>query len=127
MIDQFGCGAALGTEFVAGWMPRQRLDARQAPILNDRNAAALGDAPEFAVEGALVYQTNRCGACHIVNGVGMKIGPPLNGLAKRQTRSWVEDHFKDPQKLSPGSIMPPYRLSPKELENITAYLFALPE
>jgi ubiquinol-cytochrome c reductase cytochrome b subunit len=95
--------------------------------LNDRNAAALGDAPEFAVEGALVYQTNRCGACHIVNGVGMKIGPPLNGLAKRQTRSWVEDHFKDPQKLSPGSIMPPYRLSPKELENITAYLFALPE
>jgi ubiquinol-cytochrome c reductase cytochrome b subunit len=95
--------------------------------LNDRNAAALGEAPEFAVEGALVYQSNRCGACHIVNGVGMKIGPALNGLAKRQTRSWVEDHFKDPQKLSPGSIMPPYRLSSKELENITAYLFSLPE
>ena len=95
--------------------------------LNDRNATALDNAPDFAVEGALIYQSNRCGACHLVNGVGMKVGPPLNGLARRESRSWVEDHFADPQKLSPGSVMPPYRLAPKDLENLTSYLFALPE
>ena len=95
--------------------------------LNEQNATALDNAPEFAVEGALVYQQNRCGACHLVNGVGMKIGPPLNGLAKRQSRSWVEDHFAAPDKLSPGSIMPAYKLTPKDLENLTSYLFALPE
>jgi ubiquinol-cytochrome c reductase cytochrome b subunit len=39
----------------------------------------------------------------------------------------VEDHFLDPQKMSPGSIMPPYKLPPKDLENLTTYLFALPE
>ena len=70
---------------------------------------------------------NHCGACHLVNGVGMRVGPPLNGLSKRQSRSWVEDHFANPQKLVPGSIMPAYKLSGKDLENLTTYLFALPE
>jgi ubiquinol-cytochrome c reductase cytochrome b subunit len=95
--------------------------------LNERNASALDNAPAFATAGALVYQANHCGACHMVNGSGMKIGPPLNGLAKRQNRGWVERHFANPQKLVPGSIMPPYKLSPKDLDNLTSYLFALPE
>ena len=95
--------------------------------LNPKNATALDNAPEFATEGALVFQANRCGGCHLVNGVGMKIGPPLNGISKRESRSWVEDHFANPQKLVPGSIMPAYKLSPKDLENLTTYLFALPE
>jgi ubiquinol-cytochrome c reductase cytochrome b subunit len=95
--------------------------------LNPRNATALDNAPEFATQGALVYQASRCGGCHQVNGVGMKVGPPLNGLAKRETRSWVAEHFADPAKLSPGSIMPPYRLSDRDRQNLIDYLFALPE
>jgi len=95
--------------------------------LNPDNATALSNAPEFATQGALAYQANHCGTCHMVNGIGMKLGPPLNGLSKRQTRSWVEEHFADPQKLSPGSFMPPYKLSPRDMENLTTYLFALPE
>jgi ubiquinol-cytochrome c reductase cytochrome b subunit len=95
--------------------------------LNPDNATALSNAPEFATQGALVYLANHCGSCHTVNGIGMKLGPPLNGISKRQSRSWVEEHFADPQKLSPGSFMPPYRLSPKDMENLTSYLFALPE
>jgi ubiquinol-cytochrome c reductase cytochrome b subunit len=95
--------------------------------LNMENATALENAPEFAMQGALVYTANHCGTCHMVNGVGVKIGPPLNGLSKRQSRSWVEEHFADPQKLSPGSFMPAYKLSPKDLDNLTTYLFALPE
>jgi len=63
----------------------------------------------------------------MINGVGMKVGPPLNGLSKRQSRSWVENHFANPQKLVPDSIMPAYKLNPKDLENLTSYLFALPE
>ncbi len=95
--------------------------------LNPQNATALDGAPEFAAAGALVYQANHCGACHMANGVGMKIGPPLNGLAKRQSRSWVEEHFGDPQKLSPGSIMPALPAESKDLEALTSYLFTLPE
>ncbi|MEO8596387.1 MAG: cytochrome b N-terminal domain-containing protein [Candidatus Solibacter sp.] len=95
--------------------------------LNEKNATALDNAPDFAVKGALLYQANHCGACHLVNGAGMKVGPPLNGLAKRQSRGWVEDHFANPQKSSPGSIMPPYRFAAREMANLTTYLLALPD
>lgn len=95
--------------------------------LNPRNTSALDNAPDFAVEGAIVYQQSRCGTCHVVNSAGVQVGPPLNGLSKRQTKGWVEQHFLDPQKLSPGSIMPPYRLPQRDLGNLTQYLFTLPE
>lgn len=95
--------------------------------LNPQNASALENAPQFAVDGALVYHDNHCSGCHKINGVGMAVGPPLNGLSKRQTRSWVLDHFVNPQKLSPGSIMPPYKLPQKDLDSLTAYLFSLPD
>jgi ubiquinol-cytochrome c reductase cytochrome b subunit len=95
--------------------------------LTPENSSALSSAPDFAVRGAVVYQAGHCAACHAVNGVGMKVGPPLNGLAKRQTQSWVNDHFANPQKLSPGSIMPPYQFSDQDKKNLTAYLFSLPE
>jgi ubiquinol-cytochrome c reductase cytochrome b subunit len=94
--------------------------------LNPSNASALANAPEFAAAGAMVYQSNQCGGCHMVNGNGMEVGPVLNGLAERRSRSWVEAHFRDPQALSPGSIMPRYPLSEKDLKNLTSYLFALP-
>jgi ubiquinol-cytochrome c reductase cytochrome b subunit len=95
--------------------------------LNANNASALQNAPDFAAQGAGVYQTSHCDMCHKVNGAGMQAGPPLNGLSKRRSRSWVERHFADPQKLAPGSTMPPYKLAAKDMENLTSYLFALPE
>jgi ubiquinol-cytochrome c reductase cytochrome b subunit len=95
--------------------------------LNSGNASALDNAPEFATQGALVYQQNHCGSCHQVNGVGMKFGPPLNGLAKRRATSWVEEHFADPAKLVPNSMMPPFKFAPKDLNSLTTYLMSLPE
>jgi len=95
--------------------------------LNPRNAEGLQAAPDFAVQGAIVYQMGQCGSCHQVNGVGVKLGPPLNGLKQRRTQQWVEDHFRNPQALSPGSIMPPYRFPPSDMEKIVAYLFVLPD
>jgi ubiquinol-cytochrome c reductase cytochrome b subunit len=94
--------------------------------LSPRNASALNNAPAFAVSGALVYQKNGCGDCHQVNGNGESMGPPLNGLARRRGRSWIEQHFANPTALSPGTMMPPYRLSAAELDNLTRYLLALP-
>jgi ubiquinol-cytochrome c reductase cytochrome b subunit len=93
--------------------------------LDARNAKALESAPQFAVEGAMVYQQYGCVNCHQVNGVGMKVGPALNGLAGRRSPEWVEEHFANPQKLSPGSMMPPFKFTPHELDRITTYLMAL--
>jgi len=131
MIEHFKHPAVVrpGTSMPPIQLSDRQLNSLAAFLLklNPSNATALQNAPEFATQGALVYQANQCAVCHMVNGVGMKVGPPLNGLSKRRTRDWVERHFADPQKLSPGSIMPPYKLSPKDLDNLTSYLFALPE
>ncbi|MBI1790265.1 MAG: cytochrome b N-terminal domain-containing protein [Acidobacteria bacterium] len=110
-------------------LPDKQLNALAAFLLKitPRNAQALQSAADFAVEGAMVYQANNCGACHLVNGVGMKLGPPLNGLSKRRTQTWVERHFREPQVMSPNTIMPPYKFSPKQMEQITGYLFSLEE
>ena len=94
--------------------------------LNAKNVKELEAAPAFAVEGAMVYQGQRCGTCHQVNGVGQKMGPTLNGVSNRRSREWVEQHFREPQKLSPGSPMPPYKFSSRDLDRITTYLLGLP-
>jgi ubiquinol-cytochrome c reductase cytochrome b subunit len=95
--------------------------------LSPDNASVIEDAPDAVVQGAVVYQAQGCGDCHKVNGAGMDVGPSLNGLPRRRTRSWVEEHFTDPPKLSPGSIMPAYKLPQRNLDKLLAYLFALPE
>ena len=85
------------------------------------------DAPESAVDGALLYVSNGCSDCHELNGKGGETGPELNGLADRRKREWVEQHFADPAKFSLGSIMPPYDFNAQDRERITSYLMAIPK
>lgn len=108
-------------------------DAQQSQLatfmtkLNPGHADALQAAPDFAVSGAMLFQMNHCGSCHQVNGVGMKIGPVLNGLKARRTEGWVEENFVDPQSKAPGTFMPAYKFPPKDMKNMISYLFTLPE
>jgi mono/diheme cytochrome c family protein len=95
--------------------------------LDPQRASALQNAPDFATSGALVYQSHYCFSCHIINGVGAAVGPPLNGLARRRSRSWVEQHFTNPRELTPDTPMPAFRLTAKDLANLTDYLFSLDE
>lgn len=84
-------------------------------------------APDYVVQGALVYQTNHCSTCHQVAGVGQKIGPPLDGVGQRHDQAWLEQHFKDPQSTSKGTSMPPYKFTPADMEAICKYLLQLPK
>lgn len=95
--------------------------------LTPQNASALANAPAFATRGAMIYLANGCGDCHKINGVGTDVGPSLNGLSRRRSRNWVEQHFADPPKLSPGSEMPPFKFSKQDMDNLTEYLFSLPQ
>jgi ubiquinol-cytochrome c reductase cytochrome b subunit len=131
MLEHFKRPSAMrpGTSMPPIQLSDGQLNALAAYLLklNPKNAATLESAPDFAARGAQVYQANQCGMCHAINGSGMSVGPGLNGVAKRRSKEWAAQHFADPQKLSPGTMMPPYRFSPQDLENLTAYLFALPE
>ncbi len=94
---------------------------------DDKAVEAWQGAPQQAVDGAMVYLTNQCGMCHELNGAGQKVGPPLNGVGGRRTREWLEGHFADPPKFSPGSAMPPYKFNSHDLDSITSYLMAIPK
>jgi mono/diheme cytochrome c family protein len=125
-----------------GWLEEHIKSSLKTPgALNDEQATMLAafvvkrsaqavdawqNAPQNAVEGALVYQANDCGSCHKLNGVGDDLGPPLNGVGERRDRSWIERHFADPPKYSPDSIMPSFQFKPDELKLLTDYLVAIP-
>jgi ubiquinol-cytochrome c reductase cytochrome b subunit len=93
---------------------------------NPEKVTALDEAQQAPVEGAMIYQAQHCNVCHQVNGVGMKTGPALNGVAQRRTRQWLEEHFANPQKLSPGTTMPPYKFSSRDMDRITSYVLSIP-
>ena len=95
--------------------------------LNRRDEEALQSTPDFAVRGAILYHANHCAVCHTVNGAGMGVGPPLNGLASRRDKRWIQKHFVEPAKLSPGSPMPAYRFNQTDLDALTSYLLLLPK
>jgi ubiquinol-cytochrome c reductase cytochrome b subunit len=94
--------------------------------LSPENADATASVPDDLVRGAQVYEAQACGNCHMVNGIGAKLGPPLNGVGTRRSKEWIEQHFANPAALSPGSIMPPAQLSPADMQAIVNYLFSLP-
>jgi ubiquinol-cytochrome c reductase cytochrome b subunit len=95
--------------------------------LTPQNESLIQAAPDYVVQGALVYQANHCGSCHQVAGVGMKLGPALDGVGQRHDRAWMEQHFRDPQGTSRGTIMPPYKFSAEDLDAICKYLLQLPK
>ena len=95
--------------------------------LTPQNEAGLLSAPDYVVQGALIYQTSHCDACHQIMGAGKKLGPPLDGVGQHRDRAWLEKHFQDPKSTSPGSIMPPYKFTPQEMDAVCKYLLQLPK
>ncbi len=94
--------------------------------LTPQNEAALLAAPDFATQGAMVYQMNHCNACHQIRGVGSTLAPVLDGVGLRHDRAWLEKHFADPASVSKDSIMPAYKFMPMDLDAICKYLLQLP-
>jgi len=93
----------------------------------DQEVEAWTSAPQAAIDGAMVYNTSQCGMCHELNGTGQKMGPPLNGLADHRARDWVQGHFAEPAKFTPGSSMPAYKFNSRDLDRITSYLMEIPK
>jgi ubiquinol-cytochrome c reductase cytochrome b subunit len=95
--------------------------------LTPQNEKELQLAPDFATQGAVVYQSNHCDSCHEINGNGSTLGPALDGVGLRHDRAWLEKHFADPAAVSQGSIMPPYKFMPQDLDSLCKYLLQLPK
>ena len=92
----------------------------KAPIVN---APAVTSPSVLA--GRILYDKNGCTACHSIHGKGGKLGPDLTHVGGKRDADWLMRHFKDPQAVSPGSIMPKVMLQDKELKELTDYMMNL--
>lgn len=81
--------------------------------------------PALARGKALVAHFN-CTGCHRIHGEGGAVGPDLSYEGdSRADRDWHYRHFRDPQSVTPGSIMPKFPLTDQELHDLTSYILSL--
>lgn len=110
-----------------------------------QNVSSLKGA-ERLVQARALFEQKGCIGCHTLHGKGMLVGPEL---AETWTKSvdqfdfryvrgeqtlthWVKDHFKDPQRVSPGypalgipeSAMPNDELSDDQIQLLTALVLS---
>lgn len=77
---------------------------------------------ESAELGSHLFQGKGCIGCHSLGGEGGKIGPPLDDVVKRRTESWLVAHFRDPQAVSPGTVMPQFGFTDSEAHSLVLFL-----
>jgi cbb3-type cytochrome oxidase cytochrome c subunit len=78
-----------------------------------------------AVEGQRLFQQKGCIGCHSVGGQGGKVGPALDDVGLRRAPAWMMQHFRDPQTVSPGSVMPRFGFTEAEARGLTDFLLHL--
>jgi cytochrome c2 len=94
---------------------------------------ALGGDAE---NGRLLLRQFACGSCHSIPGVanaGGKVGPPLEGIAKRvylggvlpNTPENMASFIRAPQKADPRTAMPDMGVSEAHARDMVAYLYTL--
>jgi mono/diheme cytochrome c family protein len=67
-----------------------------------------------------------CLGCHVIDGRGGRVGPPLDGLAERADAAYVARMIRDPAATVPGTLMPRERMSDRDAARLTTYLLTRP-
>ena len=78
-----------------------------------------------AFEGRRLFESKGCLGCHSVAGQGGKVGPALDDVSLRRTPDWMMQHFRDPQTVSPGTVMPRFGFTEAEARGLTEFLLHL--
>jgi mono/diheme cytochrome c family protein len=78
-----------------------------------------------AGEGRRLFQAKGCIGCHSIAGQGGKIGPALDDVGLRRAPEWMIQHFRDPQTITPGTVMPRFGFTEAEARALTDFLVHL--
>jgi mono/diheme cytochrome c family protein len=120
-----------------------------APQFKDKNMAEVNAMAEYIIGAAKAYKPNKaytggnvvagkelietvgCLGCHMVKGVDEKwekvasrSGPYLTGLGSKVDPDWLVSWLKKPDHYDPTTIMPSFRLTDKEANDIAAFLLS---
>jgi nitric oxide reductase subunit C len=86
----------------------------------------IASAVTSVTPGESVYKAQGCSACHMIAGVGGKVGPDLSQIGKIRDKGWIEDQLRNPKAHNPQSIMPSFaKLSERDLDDLAHYLAGL--
>ena len=67
-----------------------------------------------------------CLSCHTVGDSGGTFGPDLNRAAEKiKSQGWLLDWIDEPSAYDAETAMPDFRLEPKQLQDIAAYVLTL--
>jgi mono/diheme cytochrome c family protein len=77
--------------------------------------------------GQRLFEQKGCVGCHSVAGKGGAIGPPLDDVGLRRSPDWMVQHFREPQAVSPGTVMPRFGFTEAEARALTDFLVHLRE
>jgi cbb3-type cytochrome oxidase cytochrome c subunit len=118
-------------------MPPQKfsepaLDAITLFMLSQTGEAVPGYYASMKVipsagEGQRLFQQKGCIGCHAVAGKGGTVGPALDDVGLRRSAEWIVQHFREPQTVSPGTVMPQFSFTEGEARALTDFLVHLRE
>ena len=78
-------------------------------------------------QGRRLFQQKGCIGCHSIAGKGGTVGPALDEVGLRRSNDWIMQHFRDPQAVSPGTVMPQFSFTEPEARALTYFLVNLRE
>jgi cytochrome c2 len=113
-----------------------------SPHIRSRAAESPQDNPDFqpaketsqSLEGKKLYDTHGCVACHSINEIGGWLGPRLDGIGGRRSRSEIIQRINKPSVKILESVeqqktwpqMPRLELPDLDVQKIADYLMTLP-
>ena len=68
-----------------------------------------------------IVQQKSCNICHTIGKSGGTVGPILNQISNRRSPEWLRKWLKNPNNVKPGTKMPNFQFSDKEIETIIGY------
>ena len=91
------------------------------------------------IKGRELYKEMHCAGCHQIDSQGGAVGPDLSAFGDKDPGSfsysnlegphskqnWVMEHFKSPQKISPGSPMYLPAMNSDQIEYLASYVLSL--
>lgn len=91
-----------------------------------RDLYAVPRLDPAVARGHALYARFACATCHRIHGEGGAICPDLSFVGDtRPDRAWHLRHFRNPQSVSPGSIMPKFPLNDQEINDLASYVLTL--
>jgi mono/diheme cytochrome c family protein len=84
-------------------------------------------APVFA-KGRSTFNEDGCRGCHVIKGKErIRVGMPLDEMAKRVKSDWLYRWLRNPKAYLPRTRMPDFKLSEQEAADMAGYILKGPK